>query len=86
MAKVWKITRWDGNESSPVGTLPGHFAESAIANVLQRLLCRELTVDEILRSSLRKDTENYSPLLERVGRGRPMSYGTNPHYSAEVEN
>lgn len=85
MAKIWKIKRWEGSDPTTVGELPGHLTKSEIATVLQRLLCRGLTEDEILRASRRRRDKSYSPLLERVGRGSPISYGTNPHYTAEID-
>ena len=86
MAKTWKITRWDGLESKVLRMLPGHMAESEIATVLQRLVCQRLNDDEILCASLRMGAKDYSSLLERHGHGAPMSYGENPHYTAEIEN
>jgi hypothetical protein len=85
MPKTWKILRWEGNDAASLGELPGKMTESEVETVLQRLVCSDLTAAEILAASRRKGDDGYSVLLERNGSGRPLSFGENPHYTAEIK-
>ncbi len=86
MAKVWQIRGMDGQNVMFECEMPGQMSESEISVTLQRLVACNLTESEVVSASLRKGSSGYSPLLERVGRGRPISYGDYPQYSADLKD
>lgn len=86
MAKVWQIRGMDGQNVMFECEMPGQMSESEISATLQRLVARHLSESEVVSASLRKRSSGYSPLLERVGRGRPISYGDYPQYSADLKD
>jgi len=85
MPKSWRITAWDGLAPTRTFDVPGYLSEPEIEAVLQRLVSRNLTEDEVIHSSLRKNDADYASHLERVGRGFPVAYGHgNLHYTGEI--
>jgi hypothetical protein len=74
----WCITKWDGEHEIAQWVIPGRFGEAQICTLLERLLAKTLSEQEIVQASLGEST-----LLSRVGTGLPISYGTNPHFTAE---
>jgi hypothetical protein len=86
MAKVWQIRRLDGGNVKFEWEMPGQMSESEISATLQRLVACHLSESEIVSASLRKGSSGYRSLLERVGRGRPISYGENPYYTADLKD
>ena len=85
MEKVWRIMRWYGDSpATDAPEMPGHLSEQEVSVILQRLVCRNLSEDDIIKASLRKNDTGYSPFLERTGRSVPISIGDNPHYTAEL--
>ncbi|MBD1544853.1 hypothetical protein [Roseibium aggregatum] len=82
----WLIKEWDGLNVKAKYHLPGHLSEQEIETVLQRLVCRNLTVSEVLTSSRRKDDPERTGQLERIGHGSPVTYGhSHLHYTAEYK-
>ena len=80
----WMIKEWDGNDVKAQYELPGHMSEQEIETALQRLVCRDLSVNEILAASRRRNDPMRIGLLDRVGQGRLIDYGrSNLHYTAE---
>ena len=79
---VWHIEGWDSTKLIFERDVPGNMYEPEIERILQRLVARHLTPDEIVDASLRKNARNWSPLLERIGRGTPIHFGQNPYYIA----
>ncbi len=84
MVKVWKIKGWDGNSVVFEREMLGNLSEKEISATLQRLVARNLSNDEVIDASRRKNDPNYSALFERIGSGYPISYGLDPHYTAEL--
>ena len=82
----WVISHCDGGGLINEWTMPGNLSSSEVKAILQRLVCRDLTIDEILSASRRKNDKNRTTLLDQVGSGLPISYGENPHYNAERKN
>jgi hypothetical protein len=80
---AWRITELDSNEPKAEYELPDYMTENEIEAILQRLVCRNLSADEILSASRRKNDPRRSTLLDRIGSGRPIQYGDNPFYTAE---
>lgn len=81
----WKITSYDGLTEQASWTLPGTMSEQQVETVLQRLVCSTLNQDEIIASSLPVGSSGRASHLDRVGSGLPMSFGNNPHFTAERE-
>lgn len=83
----WIIKEWDGNDIKKEHKLSGRFSEKEIEAILQRLVCRNLTVAEILLASRRSNDTMRATFLDRVGSGKMINYGhSNLHYSAEKED
>jgi hypothetical protein len=51
---------------------------------MERLVASTLAADEIIAGSLRRNHKGYHPYFERAGRGIPISYGENPHFTATI--
>ena len=86
MPGIWKITKLDGEDVVQEWSVPGALTESEIHTMLQRLISQNLSDGEIIDASLRKNDPKYSPLLERIGRGVPISYGEGINYTAQFED
>ena len=84
MVKVWKIKGWDGNSVVFEREMLGNLSETEISTTLQRLVARNLSNEEVIDASRRKNDPYYSALFERIGSGYPISYGLGPHYTAEL--
>jgi hypothetical protein len=82
VAMVWHIEGWDSTKLIFERDVPGNMSEGEIETILQRLVARHLTPDEIVDASLRKNAHNRSSLLDRIGQGRPIHFGENPYYVA----
>ena len=85
--KVWLIQGYDGLTLIFKKQLTIAFTEHEISHILKRLVSKNLTANEILLSSKRKNMKGYLPLLEvrRENRERlTLSIGENPHYIASV--
>ncbi|MDP2620299.1 MAG: hypothetical protein Q8P46_08990 [Hyphomicrobiales bacterium] len=85
MVKVWRVQGFNSSEKIFERDMPGDLSEAEISTVLQRLVCRHLSPDEIIRASLRKGDPDYIVHLERMGTGRPIEFGYDPHYTAELK-
>ncbi|MDW3225460.1 MAG: hypothetical protein R8G34_21645 [Paracoccaceae bacterium] len=69
-------------------TKAGCLSDKQAEAVLQRLASTDLTAEEVIESSLRKNCKNYRPLLEvqgKYGKSLTLSLGENPWYTARVE-
>ena len=67
----WMIKEWDGNDVKAQYELPGHMSEQEIETALQRLVCRDLSANEILAASRRRNDPMRSGLLISCG-ARPF--------------
>jgi hypothetical protein len=83
---IWKISKHDSdNEGIFIGDLPGNMSETEISEVLKRLVCRQLSEEEILLSSLRQGAKLRRPLLDAIGSGAAQHFGENPYFLASLE-
>ena len=82
--KDWIIDGYDGVNVRWQGRAPSNLTESEMIAILQRLVARHLTEDEILASSLRRYHVDYQPLLEPLKSEAVISVGENPHYTARL--
>jgi hypothetical protein len=86
MAKmILQIKGWDGDRLIFERDISSHLNEHEIEIMLQRLACRLLSEEEVIRASLRKHDPDYAPLLERAGTRTPITFGYSPHYTAELK-
>ena len=79
---VWHIEGWDSTDLLFERDIPGNMSEGEVERLLQRLVCRDLTPNEVIDASLRKNSKNRSSLLDRIGSGNPIHIGSNPYYIA----
>ncbi len=65
----------------------GMFSESELITVLQRLVCQDLTRDEIVECSLRRGRKGKRNLLDPHISRDPygISVGENPYFTARYE-
>lgn len=84
MSKIWRIQKFDGADRVWEKHLPGDLTESEVSIAMQRLVCRNLSEEEILDSSLQKNSERYRCLLERIGQPPPLHFGETPSYTADL--
>ena len=78
MAAKWIIRKYESNALKWEKVLPGNMSNKRVETVLQRLVCQNLSADEILSSSLNAEAPGRTSQLDRVG-----IYGHNPYYTAE---
>lgn len=83
MSLQWKITEWSGTEKRGEWSVPGALSDSEIESLLTRLVSRNLSIEEVISASLRRNFRQRTSHLDRVGRGEPISFGYNPQYTAE---
>ena len=62
--KYWEIEGYDGLESLFEDELPDDLSKKGIIVILQRLACKHLDENEIVSSSLHRNTLGYTPYLE----------------------
>jgi hypothetical protein len=83
---LWKIYRHVGLESPVlVGILPRPTTKPEVAEVLKRLVCKNLTEQEILLASLRKNNKQRTNLLDPIGSSSQLQFGEDPFYTAIFE-
>jgi len=81
MPRVWIIEGWDSGDKFFETELLS-ISESEIETVLKRLACRHLSDIEIVDSSRRANDTKRLSFLDRIGRGKPITVGENPYYTA----
>ena len=75
---AWRITKWDGDKELSNWKVSGRLGERQICRLLERLVCQTLSEREIIEAA-----DGKSSLLSRTGTGTPITYGTNPFFTAE---
>jgi hypothetical protein len=71
----WRLYGYKRIEKVYEAVLPGNMTDAQVTTLVQRLACRDLTEDEIVGASLRKNKK--STLLDvQLGRGGPNSRHT----------
>ena len=83
MSTKWIIRKYESNALKWEKVLPGNMSNKRVETVLQRLVCQNLSADEILSSSLNAEAPGRTGHLDRVGSGTLFIYGHNPYYTAE---
>ena len=84
--KKWKILKYESDSAEVVvGRLPGNMTNTEVSEVLRRLVCKNLTEEEIILSSLRKGTVSRATFLDSIGNNNPLHFGENPYYMACLE-
>lgn len=84
--KRWIIQEYDGCDAISEHYLPEHLSHPEIETVMQRLVCRDLSANEIIKCSFRKNDKNRMGFLDRVSIDtRAISYGHGSrHYIARL--
>ena len=85
MARTWIIKKYDGNRLLDEWSATGALSEQEIHKMLQRLVSRNLSDEEVIDASLRNNDPKHARHLERIGRGKPIQYGEGIYYTAELE-
>ncbi|MCW8842180.1 MAG: hypothetical protein OQK00_02070 [Rhodobacteraceae bacterium] len=84
---IWKIYKHDSDaDSKLVGEMPGNMSQSEVAEVMKRLVCRQLSEEEIVTSSLRHGTKLRKPFLDSIGQETELHFGENPYFRASLED
>lgn len=81
---TWEITCYDSTEELWTKRVPVKVSEGQIITMLQRLVCMDLTADEIIGASLPARAKFRNRLLECVRYQTPISLGESPYYVAKV--
>lgn len=84
---AWLIQGFDGLKPMFRFKLSRVMTEPEIVALLQRLASRDLTVSEVVYSSVRKGMSTHADLLQVRKETRPrvvLSVGNNPHYVASA--
>lgn len=83
MATYWEIRVVDGLSVVCETKMPGSLSEKEICEVLRRICCQFLTVNEICEGSYRRGTVGRNTLLEARRELKLITIGENPHVTAE---
>jgi hypothetical protein len=80
---VWKIEGWDSTRRIFELRAPGNLEPREVTRMLQRLACRDLSPQEIVSSSLRRNHKERANFLDPICRnGGTIHVGNNPYYVA----
>jgi len=85
----WIVQRFDGIKPLDRLTLPkSSWTEPRIISLLQRLLCRHLTVNDVVDASRTPRDRFYNSVLKEhrdtSGKRLTIAVGTDPHYVASL--
>lgn len=84
MAK-WTLIRHSGTIEDAHWELPGDLEEPVVEEIVRRLVCRSLSEDDIIGSSLAQgDMKRYIP-LDRNSDPNVIHMGESPYYVARFE-
>lgn len=78
----WVLVKHEGTIEDAQWELPGHLLEHQVEEIVKRLVCRTLTEDEIINSSLPEDDAARYILLDRNEDAAIINIGRNPFYIA----
>lgn len=84
MAK-WILIKHEGNLEDARWELPGHLEEHQVQEIVRRLVCRSLSDDEIVSSSLPQGDSKRYVLLDRNDDPNIIHMGENPYFVATLE-
>jgi hypothetical protein len=84
MAK-WTLVKYEASIEVSRWELPGDMTEPQVEEIVRRLVCRHLTEDDIVSSSLATDDPKRYILLDRVEDPTIIQMGTNPYFIARLE-
>ncbi len=80
----WILAKHEGTIETEQWELPGQLPEAEVEEIVRRLVCRSLSEDEIIRSSLPSDDLKKYILLDRNEDPAIIHMGENPYYIARL--
>ncbi len=82
---VWVITKFDGTEKAAVWEVPRHYSQKEVEQIMQRMVCTDLSPSEVLNASRRKGYPLRAAFLDRVGRDPAPQFGPGPWCIARID-
>lgn len=83
MAK-WVLTKHEGSIEAAQWELPGEMEEAQVEEIVRRMVCRTLSEDEIINSSLSPSDPKRYVLLDKIEDPTIIQMGENPFYIAKL--
>ena len=80
----WKLTKYEGAIETSTWELPADLDETQVEEVVRRLVCRSLSEDEVINSSLPDGDSKKYVLLDRNEDPAVIHMGKNPYYIAQL--
>jgi len=84
MMPTWKLTKYEGAIETSHWELPAELNEAQVEEIVRRLVCCNLTEEEVINSSLPADSSKKYVLLDRNEDPTVIHIGKNPFYIAEL--
>ncbi|KQQ69844.1 hypothetical protein ASF70_21885 [Rhizobium sp. Leaf321] len=84
MMPTWKLTKYEGAIETSQWELPAELNEAQVEEIVRRLVCCNLTEEEVINSSLPADSAKKYVLLDRNEDPTVIHIGKNPFYIAEL--
>jgi hypothetical protein len=81
----WILVKHEGTIEAERWELPGRLDETQVVEIVRRLVCRSLSEDDIINSSLPEDDIKRYILLDRNDDPAVIHMGENPYYVATFE-
>lgn len=78
----WNLVKHEGSIEATEWRLPGDMTEPEVVEIVRRLVCRSLSEDEIINSSLPESDSKRYILLDQNGDPNVIHMGENPFYVA----
>ncbi len=83
MAK-WVLTKHEGSIETTHWELPGEMQEQEVEEVVRRLVCRNLSEEQIISSSFSPSDPKRYILLDKVEDLAVIQMGDNPFFTARL--
>jgi hypothetical protein len=80
----WKLTKFESAIETGTWELPAELDEAQVEEIVRRLVCRSLSEDEVINSSLPDGNSKKYVLLDRNEDPAVIHMGKNPYYIAEL--
>jgi len=84
--KKWVLVKHEGSLEADRWELPGHLEEYQVEEIVRRLVCRTLSEDDIVNSSLPEGDVKRYILLDRNEDPSVIHMGENPFFVATLHD